>query len=74
MAGERDADNLNPVGRIFSAASVLICIPNALATGQTALGTIATEQAPGEVVNAGGFGRCRRATEPPFDGIFEARP
>jgi SAM-dependent methyltransferase len=74
MAGERDADNLNPVGRIFSAASVLICTPNALATGHTALGTIATDAALGDVVAAGGFSRFRRATETPFNRIFEARP
>ena len=77
MAGERDADNLNPVGRIFSAASVLICTPNALATGGNGhepLGTIATEQALREVATAGGFTRFRRATETPFNRIFEARP
>jgi SAM-dependent methyltransferase len=74
MAGERDGDNLNPVGRVFSAASVLVCTPNALATGHTALGTIATEQALREVVTAGGFRRFRRATETPFNRIFEARP
>jgi SAM-dependent methyltransferase len=74
MAGDRDADNLNPVGRIYSAASVLICTPNALATGGHALGTIATDQALGEVISTGGFTRFRRATETPFNRIFEARP
>lgn len=74
MAGERDADNFTPVGRIFSAASVLICTPNALATGGEALGTIATERELREVVIAGGFSRFRRATETPFNRIFEARP
>ncbi|MGH2617480.1 MAG: class I SAM-dependent methyltransferase [Thermomicrobiales bacterium] len=74
MAGERDADNFNPVGRIYSAASVLICTPNALATGGEALGTIASERALREVAAAGGFKRFRRATETPFNRIFEARP
>jgi SAM-dependent methyltransferase len=74
MAGERDEDNFNPVGRIFSAASVLVCTPNALATGGEALGTIATEQELRDVVTAGGFSRFRRATETPFNRIFEARP
>jgi len=74
MAGERDDDNFNPVGRIYSAASVLVCTPNALATGGTALGTIATEQALRETLLAGGFTRFRRATETPFNRIFEARP
>jgi SAM-dependent methyltransferase len=74
MAGERDADNFNPVGRIYSAASVLICTPNALATGGDALGTIATERSLRGVATAGGFSRFRRATETPFNRVFEARP
>jgi SAM-dependent methyltransferase len=74
MAGERDAENFNPVGRIYSAASVLICTPNALATGSEALGTIATERELREVAASGGFTRFRRATETPFNRIFEARP
>lgn len=74
MAGERDADNFTPVGRIYSAASVLICTPNAIATGGEALGTIASERSLREVAAAGGFTRFRRATETPFNRIFEARP
>jgi SAM-dependent methyltransferase len=74
MAGERDADNFNPVGRIYSAASVLICTPNALATGGDGLGTIATERSLRGVATAGGFSRFRRATETPFNRVFEARP
>jgi SAM-dependent methyltransferase len=74
MAGDRDEDNFNPVGRIYSAASVLICTPNAIATGGEALGTIATEQELRDVALAGGFSRFRRATETPFNRIFEARP
>ncbi len=75
MAGERVEDNFNPVGVIYSAASVLVCTPNALATGHgTALGTIATEAALREVVTAGGLSRFRRAAETPFNRIFEARP
>lgn len=76
MAGERDEENINPVGRIYSAASVLVCTPNALAAGDHAepLGTIATERALRSVVTAGGFTRFRRATDTPFNRIFEARP
>jgi SAM-dependent methyltransferase len=74
MAGERDVDNFNPVGRIYSAASVLICTPNALATGGEALGTIATERKLRDVATQGGFSRFRRVTETPFNRIFEARP
>jgi SAM-dependent methyltransferase len=74
MAGERDEDNFNPVGRIYAAASVLVCTPNALATGGTALVTIASERALRETAAAGGFTRFRRATETPFNRVFEARP
>ena len=60
MAGERTADNLNPVGRVFSAASVLVCTPNALAGGGTALGTLATEAALRKVFESVGFTRFRQ--------------
>ncbi|HEX6547182.1 MAG TPA: class I SAM-dependent methyltransferase [Candidatus Dormibacteraeota bacterium] len=76
MAGERVEDNLNPVGRIFSAASVLICTPNALASGasaDTALGTIATDERLRAALAAGGFSRFRRATATPFNRVFEVR-
>jgi SAM-dependent methyltransferase len=75
MAGERVEDNFNPVGVVYSAASVLCCTPNALSAGHgTALGTIATEAQLREVVTTGGLSRFRRATETPFNRIFEARP
>jgi hypothetical protein len=73
MAGEHVEDNFNPVGRFYSGASVLVCTPNGLATGHTALGTVATEQALRETVLAGGLTRFRRATETPMNRIFEAR-
>jgi len=74
MAGETVQSNLNPVGRVFSGASVLCCTPNAIASGQTVLGTLATEEQLRNVVMAGGFTRFRRTTETPFNRVFEARP
>jgi SAM-dependent methyltransferase len=74
MAGESVEKNLNPVGRVFSGASVLCCTPNAIASGQTVLGTLATEEQLRKVVTAGGFTRFRRAAETPFNRVFEARP
>jgi len=73
MAGDHVEDNFNPVGRFYSGASVLVCTPNGLATGHTALGTVATEQVLRETVLAGGLTRFRRATETPMNRIFEAR-
>lgn len=74
MAGKWVEENFNPIGRIFSAASTLVCTPNALATGGQALGAVASDQSLEEVFRAAGFGRFRRAAETPFNRIFEARP
>jgi SAM-dependent methyltransferase len=73
MAGDRIEDNLNPVGRIYAGASVLVCTPHAMAESGTALGTIATDSALREVAVAGGLPHFRRATETPFNRVFEAR-
>ena len=73
MAGVTIEDNFNPVGRIFSGASVLCCTPNALASGGYALGTVATDAALEEVSRKAGFSHFRRATETPFNRIFEIR-
>jgi SAM-dependent methyltransferase len=74
MAGEHVEENLHAVGRVFTGASVLICTPNALASGPgPVLGTQATEAALREAVTAGGFTRFRRVAETPFNRVFEAR-
>ncbi|HWC30938.1 MAG TPA: class I SAM-dependent methyltransferase [Dehalococcoidia bacterium] len=74
MAGDRVEDNLNPIGRIFSAASVLVCTPHAIAEGGKALGTIATDAELREVFTSAGYGTFRRATETPTNRVFEAKP
>jgi SAM-dependent methyltransferase len=75
FAGDQVADNLNPVGRLFYGASSLICVPVSLAQNGPALGAQAGEQRLRKVmVDDGGFTRFRRATETPFNLIFEARP
>ncbi len=73
MAGNAVEENLNIIGRTFSGASTLCCTSNSLALGGPALGAVATEAAIGDVVRAGGFTQFRRATETPFNRIFEAR-
>ena len=74
-AGDNVADNLNPVGRLYYGASSLICVPVSLAQRGPALGAQAGERRLREVmVDDGGFTRFRRATEAPFNMIFEARP
>jgi 2-polyprenyl-3-methyl-5-hydroxy-6-metoxy-1,4-benzoquinol methylase len=74
MAGRRVEENFNLVGRIYSGASVLVCTPNALATGEYALGTVASDEELGKVASKAGFTRFRRATETPFNRVFEMRP
>lgn len=73
MAGNTVEENFNPIGRTFSAASTLCCTANSLALGGPALGAVATEEALRETVLSGGFTQFRRATETPFNRIFEAR-
>jgi SAM-dependent methyltransferase len=73
MAGETVQDNINPVGRVFSSASVLVCTPNALSGGGSALGTLASESSLRKVFESVGFTRFRRATETPFNRIFEIK-
>jgi 2-polyprenyl-3-methyl-5-hydroxy-6-metoxy-1,4-benzoquinol methylase len=68
-------DNLNPVGRMYYAASTLVCTPNSLSQEVgLALGAQAGEARLREVVTSAGFTRFRRATETPFNLILEARP
>lgn len=74
-AGDRVEDNLNPIGRTYYSASTLICTPASLAQEVgTALGAQAGEARIKEVVTRGGFTRFRRASETPFNLVFEARP
>ncbi len=73
MAGNVVEENLNPIGRTFSAASTLCCTANSLALGGPALGAVASEEVLRETVMAGGFKHFRRATETPFNRVYEAR-
>ncbi|MGE3270072.1 MAG: class I SAM-dependent methyltransferase [Chloroflexota bacterium] len=73
MAGERPEDNLNPVGRVYSGASALICTPNALAGGGSALGTLASAESLAQVFRSVGFTQFRQAAETPFNRVFEIR-
>jgi 2-polyprenyl-3-methyl-5-hydroxy-6-metoxy-1,4-benzoquinol methylase len=73
MAGNTVEENFNIIGRTFAGASTLCCTANSMALGGPALGAVAPESAIREVVLAGGFTEFRRATETPFNRIFEAR-
>jgi SAM-dependent methyltransferase len=74
MSGDSLEDNVNPVGRMFYAASSVICTPASKAQEVgLALGAQAGERRLTEVLHDAGFSRVRRATETPFNMILEAR-
>jgi 2-polyprenyl-3-methyl-5-hydroxy-6-metoxy-1,4-benzoquinol methylase len=75
MAGDKLADNLNAVGRIYYAASTMICTPASMSQEVgLALGAQAGEARLRSVVLGGGFTKFRRATATPFNMVLEARP
>lgn len=75
FAGDTLEENMNPVGRVYYAASTMLCVPASLADGHPglALGAQAGEARLRKVVQDGGFSRFRRATQTPFNIVFEAR-
>lgn len=73
FAGDRVEDNLNPVGRVFYAASTMVCVPASLHQHGPALGAQAGEARLREVIQQGGFSQVRRATQTPFNLVLEAR-
>ena len=75
FANDRLQDNMNPVGRVFYSASNFICTPASRSQEVgLCLGAQAGEARLREVVTQGGFSHFRRASETPFNLIFEARP
>jgi SAM-dependent methyltransferase len=75
FANDHLEDNLNPVGRVFYAASTMICTPASRAQEVgLALGAQAGEARLRGVALDGGFKRFRRATQTPFNLVLEARP
>jgi ubiquinone/menaquinone biosynthesis C-methylase UbiE len=75
FAADEVAGNLNPVGRMYYSFSTLLCVPNALSQpGGYSLGAQAGEAAIRQVTTEAGFTRFRRATETPFNLVYEVRP
>lgn len=74
FAGDRLEENLTPVGRIYYAASTLLCVPASLSQEVgTALGAQAGEARIREIAEQAGFTRFRRATQTPFNIVYEIR-
>ena len=75
FANDQLEDNINPVGRVFYSASTLLCTPCSRSQEVgLCLGAQAGEARIRKVVSEGGFTGFRRATETPFNLVFEARP
>jgi len=66
--------NLNPVGRVYYAASTMICTPASRAQEVgLCLGAQSGEARMRKVVTDAGFKTFRRAAETPFNLVYEAR-
>jgi SAM-dependent methyltransferase len=75
FANDQLKDNLNPVGRVYYSFSTLLCTPCSRSQEVgLCLGAQAGEGRIRDVVKAAGFDRFRRATETPFNIVYEARP
>lgn len=75
FANDQLKDNLNPVGRVYYSFSTLLCTPCSRSQEVgLCLGAQAGEARIRDVVTAAGFNRFRRATETPFNIVYEARP
>jgi SAM-dependent methyltransferase len=74
FANDSLEQNLNPVGRLFYAASTCVCTPNSLSQEVgLGLGAQAGEKRLRHVFMEAGFSHFRRATETPFNLVLEAR-
>jgi SAM-dependent methyltransferase len=74
FANDELKDNLNPVGRVYYSFSTLLCTPCSRSQEVgLCLGAQAGEKRVREVVTSAGFSRFRRATETPFNLVYEAR-
>jgi SAM-dependent methyltransferase len=74
FAGDRVEDNINPVGRLYYAASTTLCCAHAISeNGTHVLGAQAGPRQLEEVLKSAGLGSVRRAAETPFNLIIEAR-
>jgi len=74
FANDKLEDNLNPIGRVYYAASTMLCTPASLSQEVgLALGAQAGEGRLSKILKAAGFSRVRRAAETPFNIVLEAR-
>jgi 2-polyprenyl-3-methyl-5-hydroxy-6-metoxy-1,4-benzoquinol methylase len=74
-AGDRLEENLNPVGRMYYAASSMACTPNSLSQEVgLGLGAQAGEGRLRKVAQEAGFSKLRRAAQTPVNLVLELAP
>ncbi len=74
-AGDRLEENLNPIGRMYYAASAMACTPNSLSQEVgLGLGAQAGEERLRKVARDAGFSSLRRAAHTPVNLILELTP
>ena len=74
FASDRVEDNINPVGRLYYAASTTLCCAHAISENGTHV--LGAQAGPGRleaVLRSAGFGTVRQAAQTPFNLIIEAR-
>ena len=73
-AADSVSENINPVSRLYYAASTAVCTPCSLSQEVgLALGAQAGEKSLSDVMRKAGFGHVHRTAETPFNIILEAR-
>ncbi len=73
-ASDKVEENFNPVGRLYYAGSMFLCVPNGLAqSGGYSLGAQAGEAAIKAVITEAGFTHFRRVAQTPFNFVYEIR-
>ena len=71
-AGDAVEENLNPIGRLFYAASAMACTPNSLSQDVgLALGAQAGEEKLRRLARQAGFRDLRLATRTPVNLVLE---
>ncbi len=74
FANDRLEENLNPIGRIFYGCSTMLCTPGSLSQEVgAALGAQAGETRISRIASDAGFAHFRRATETPFNIVYEVK-
>jgi ubiquinone/menaquinone biosynthesis C-methylase UbiE len=63
----------SPVAQLYYPSSAVLCTPHAVSEGGFGLGNQVPEHTWREIFAEAGVGHFRRATETPFNRVFEAR-